>query len=214
VGRWQAADDPAVAGEELVVVRVSAERVLSGPGLVALHAAARALTGVDTPDLGSADIVALASPDEGVNKPSAAISEASPAQVRCCAQALRWFVGFLAGVAGNHALSVGARGGVYLGGGIPPRILGTLRQPFFRERFEAKGRMGDYLRRIPVFVIDAKSPPALRGAAGLITLDASTGGEALACSVRPTSPPKPGHNKRSKLHQISRNSWHINSVMP
>ena len=147
---------------------VSAERVLSGPGLVALHAAACHLNGVDAADLSAADIVALASLDEGVNEPSAAIAEASPAQIRCCAQALRWFVGFLAGVSGNHALSVGARGGVYLGGGIPPRILGTLRQPFFRERFEAKGRMGDYLRRIPVYVIDARSPPALRGAAAAL----------------------------------------------
>jgi len=150
---------------------VSAERVLSGPGLVALHAAARALAGVNTPDLGAADIVALASPDTWATEPSARAAGASGAQVRCCAQALRWFVGFLAGVAGNHALSVGARGGVYLGGGIPPRILGILSQPFFRERFEAKGRMGDYLRRIPVFAIDARSPPALRGAAAALDGD-------------------------------------------
>ena len=49
-----------------------------------------------------------------------------------------------------------------MGGGLPPRIVGPRRQPFFRERIAAKGRMRDYLRQIPVFVIDTRSPPALR----------------------------------------------------
>ena len=149
---------------------VSAERVLSGSGLVHLHAAARAVAGIDAPDLSAAEIVSIAAQDQGTTerRGPADLPAGASAQIRCCKQALRWFVGFLASVAGNHALSVGARGGVYLGGGIAPRILEALRQPWFRERFEAKGRMGDYLRRIPVFVIDAKSPPALRGAAAAL----------------------------------------------
>jgi glucokinase len=149
---------------------VSAERVLSGAGLVHLHGAARAVAGVDAPDLSAAEIVSLASQDQGTTERHGPgeVPAGGSAQIRCCGQALRWFVGFLASVAANHALSVGARGGVYLGGGIPPRILRALRQPFFRERFEAKGRMRDYLRRIPVFVIDANSPPALRGAAAAL----------------------------------------------
>jgi glucokinase len=151
---------------------VSAERVLSGPGLVELHAAARAVAGIETPDLSAAEIVALAGQtcDLTVLHNPESAPDPSQAQLRCCQQALRWFVSFLACVAGNHALSVGARGGVYLGGGIPPRILPALHQPHFRERFESKGRMRDYLRRIPVFVIDATSPPALRGAAAALDM--------------------------------------------
>ena len=151
---------------------VSAERVLSGPGLVHLHAASRALFGVDTPALDAAEIVRIAAQH---SKAGSGPAEGDPAstQARCCQQALRWFISFLAGVAGNHALAVGARGGVYLGGGIPPRILDALRQPSFRERFEAKGRMRDYLRRLPIFVIDARSPPALRGAAAALDANLS-----------------------------------------
>ena len=75
-----------------------------------------------------------------------------------CAEALGLFFGFLGSVAGNLALTLGARGGVYLGGGIAPRLLAELRQSSFRARFESKGRFGDYLRGIPTVVIDAGAP--------------------------------------------------------
>jgi glucokinase len=68
-------------------------------------------------------------------------------------------------VAGNLALTVGARGGVYIGGGIPPRIADLLPASSFTERFLSKGRFRSYLSAIPVHLIDARSSAALRGAA-------------------------------------------------
>lgn len=134
---------------------VSAERVLSGPGLVHLYEAACALSGLPGSTLSSADIVERAR------------SQGDPA----CTRAVDWFVGFLGNVAGNLALTVGARGGVYVGGGIPPRMADLLNRARFRERFEGKGRFRSYLASIPVWLIDARTSVALRGAAR--ALDAS-----------------------------------------
>jgi glucokinase len=75
------------------------------------------------------------------------------------------FADFLGTVAGDLALTLGARGGVYLGGGMVPRWLGWFERSPFRARFEAKGRYGAYLRDIPVWVINASDSPALLGAA-------------------------------------------------
>lgn len=71
----------------------------------------------------------------------------------------------LGSVAGNLALTLGARGGVYLGGGIVPRLGDWLAQTDFRRRFEAKGRFQAYLADVPVWVIHAQESPALQGAA-------------------------------------------------
>ncbi len=127
---------------------VSAERVLSGPGLKDLHAALRDLRNAGGPDLDAA-----------------AISQAALAGEPLAAEALGLFCAFLGTVAGDLALTVGARGGVYLGGGILPRILPFLRASAFRERFEDKGRFRDLLASIPAWVIDADVSPALWGAA-------------------------------------------------
>jgi glucokinase len=70
----------------------------------------------------------------------------------------------LGGVAGNMALTFGALGGVYIGGGIPPRFPDFLKASAFRHRFEAKGRMSDLLKRIPTLLITGHNV-ALRGAA-------------------------------------------------
>jgi glucokinase len=80
-------------------------------------------------------------------------------------QALDMFCGFLGSVAGNLALTLGAKGGVYLGGGIVPRLGPWFDQSSFRKRFEAKGRFRDYLASIPCWVIDPDGAPALYGAA-------------------------------------------------
>lgn len=128
---------------------VSAERVLSGPGLVNLYRASCDLAGLPIQDLGAPEI--LAQGRESAGGP--------------CADAVELFCGFLGGVAGNLALTLGARGGVYIGGGIAPRLLDVLARSTFRERFEGKGRFGDYLRAIPTFVIDSPTSPALLGAA-------------------------------------------------
>ena len=64
------------------------------------------------------------------------------------------------------ALTLGARGGVYIGGGIVPRLGAWFgQQSTFRARFEAKGRFQPYLATIPCWVIDADATPALHGAA-------------------------------------------------
>ncbi len=127
---------------------VSAERVLSGPGLADLHAALRGIRGVPGPALDAT-----------------AVSHEALAGEPVAAEALGLFCAFLGTVAGNLALTVGARGGVYLGGGILPRILPFLRASAFRERFEDKGRFRALLASMPVWVIDADVSPALWGAA-------------------------------------------------
>lgn len=144
---------------------VSAERVLSGPGLVNLHGVARERLGLAPVELTPAQVVAGAR--EGADLPPTEGQPGTPAQGSSpgCTQALDWFFGFLGSVAGNLALTVGARGGVYIGGGIVPRVEDLLRRSSFRQRFEAKGRYQTYLAEIPTWVIDASSSPALRGAA-------------------------------------------------
>ena len=128
---------------------VSAERALSGPGLVNLYEAACGLYGSAATSMTPADVVDAARRG----------TDAS------CVKALGWFMAFLGNVAGNLALTVGARGGVYVGGGIPPRIADLLPASSFTERFLGKGRFRSYLSAIPVHLIDARSSAALRGAA-------------------------------------------------
>ena len=129
---------------------VSAERILSGPGLVDLYLALRQLQKKDPVDVaGASEITAWALQD---HEPLAL-------------QSLEMFAGFLGSVAGDLALTLGARGGVYIGGGIVPRWLGWFETSQFRDRFEAKGRFKTYLKDIPVWVINATESPALLGAA-------------------------------------------------
>ena len=128
----------------------SAERAVSGQGLEALHAALRAVDGLPRGDaLSAADIS-----ERG-------LAGADPT----CAEALDLFCAFLGNVAGNLALTLGARAGVYIGGGIVPRLGAAFATSRFRACFEDKGRMRDYLTPIPVFVIHAEVSPALLGAA-------------------------------------------------
>ena len=80
-------------------------------------------------------------------------------------EALTMFCAVLGTVAGNLALTLGAHGGVYVGGGIVPRLGAWFDSSPFRERFEAKGRYKSYLAAIPVWVITSAQSPALLGAA-------------------------------------------------
>ena len=129
---------------------VSAERVLSGQGLVDLYLALRQMQKQQPVDVaGAAEITAWALQDK------------DPLAL----QSIDMFAGFLGSVTGDLALTLGARGGVYLGGGIVPRWLGWFETSQFRERFEAKGRFKAYLKDIPVWVINAAESPALLGAA-------------------------------------------------
>jgi glucokinase len=70
-------------------------------------------------------------------------------------------------IAGNLALTLGARGGIYIAGGIVPKLGDAFAQSQFRERFEAKGRFRDYLAAIPTYVI-VRPNAALLGAAKLL----------------------------------------------
>ena len=85
-------------------------------------------------------------------------------------QSIEMFAGFLGSVAGDLALTLGARGGVYIGGGVVPRWLGWFETSSFRARFEAKGRFVPYLKAIPTWVIDSPVSPALEGASQALTL--------------------------------------------
>ena len=127
----------------------SAERAVSGQGLEALHDALCALDGVPSAKpLSAAEI-------------SQRALAASDAQ---CVEALDLFCAFLGNVAGNLALTLGARAGVYIGGGIVPRLGDAFANSSFRACFEDKGRFHAYLEAIPVYVIHAQVSPALLGA--------------------------------------------------
>jgi len=126
---------------------VSAERVLSGAGLVNLYEALCELHG---------------QPAEALD--AEAISERAAAGDPLCTAAVDRFFSFLGSVAGNLALTLGARGGVYIAGGIVPRLGSAIDASSFRERFEAKGRFRSYLAAVPTWLVLDASMLALRGA--------------------------------------------------
>jgi glucokinase len=113
---------------------VSAERLLSGIGLPVLHQAVARVSGGPAPLLTAEAIV----------------EQADDAQ---CARTLDTFCSLLGGFAGNVALTLGARDGVYIGGGIVPRLGDRFFTSSFRNRFESKGRFRSYLEPIPTAVI-------------------------------------------------------------
>ncbi len=127
----------------------SAERALSGQGLEALFETICALDGGASNLLPAAEITGRA----------LAASDAR------CIEVVDLFCGFLGSVAGNLTLTLGARGGLYIGGGIVPRLGEAFGRSRFRACFEAKGRFSSYLEPIPAFVICAQVSPALLGAA-------------------------------------------------
>jgi glucokinase len=130
---------------------VSAERVLCGAGLVNLYNALCELDRVPAAPLTAAQIT----------DPR---TEAEDPRARA---ATDMFCAMLGTVASNLALTIGARGGIYIAGGIVPRLGAAFAESPFRASFEAKGRFRDYLAAIPTFVI-TRSEPALLGAASLL----------------------------------------------
>jgi glucokinase len=116
---------------------VSAERVLSGSGLENLYRAVVALDGVAAPQRDAPAIT------------RAALDGDCPTSVA----ALELFCAMLGSFAGNVALTFGAQGGVFIAGGIAPRITSFLARSQFRARFEHKGRLREYLAGIPTSVI-------------------------------------------------------------
>ena len=123
----------------------SAERVLSGPGLVNLYVTLAELAGRGGPTVTPEDVTNLAKQGEPLAR-----------------KTLAMFFAMLGTVASNLGVTTGARGGVYIAGGIVPRLVEQLGKSEFRRRFEAKGRYNQYLAAIPTFVITAQLP-AFRG---------------------------------------------------
>jgi len=132
---------------------VSAERALSGDGLVNLFSAIAALDDAVVPERDAAQITA------------AALADACPVS----RAALDMFCAILGSVAGDLTLTFGARGGLYLAGGIIPRIPDYLARSEFRRRFEAKGRLTGYMTAIPTAIV-IHPYPALRGLQALLDM--------------------------------------------
>jgi len=124
---------------------VSAERVISGQGLVNLYGALAQLESREPEVLSPADIA------------TRGLGGGDPV----CVEALEMFCGMLGTVAGNLALTLGARGGVYIAGGIVPRLGAFFTRSRFRERFVEKGRLRDYLDPVPTYVVTHELPAFL-----------------------------------------------------
>jgi glucokinase len=86
-----------------------------------------------------------------------------------CVACSNYFSSFLGNVAGNLALTLGARGGLYVGGGVVPLLGHAFNASLFRQRFEDKGRYREYLSAIPTWIITA-STPTLMGASRALDL--------------------------------------------
>jgi glucokinase len=127
---------------------VSTERLASGPGLVALRGALAAVDGVTLNPL----------------TPEAIARSGTAGTDPRCTEALEMFCGILGTAAANLCVTLGARAGVYIGGGIVPNLGPWFDRSVFRARFEQKGRFHGYVAAVPTFVITARDP-ALRGAA-------------------------------------------------
>jgi glucokinase len=124
---------------------VSAERLMSGDGIELIYRALAQHEGV---------------PDEGLR--AADISRRALAgECALCDRVIETFCGMLGTVAGNLAITLGAQGGIYIGGGIVPRLGERFHRSSFRARFEQKGRFVHYLSQVPTYVITADYPAFL-----------------------------------------------------
>jgi glucokinase len=147
---------------------VSYERIISGPGLVNVFQFLR--------DTGRGTEPQWLTDEMSHGDPAAAISCAALAGTcSLCEQALDLFVSAYAAEAGNLALKFMAMGGVYLGGGIAPKILPKLSGPLFMNAFTGKGRMQTLLEAIPVMVITNDKAALLGAARYAVALGAQQG---------------------------------------
>ena len=121
---------------------VSAERVLSGPGLLNLY---QALCVLD-------NVVAT------IREPAEITRRARDGSCRVCVEAVSMFCALLGTLSGNLVLTLGAVGGLYLGGGIIAQLGRLFVTSPFRDRFEDKGRYADYLGDVPVYLIRTPLP--------------------------------------------------------
>ncbi|MDB5991170.1 MAG: glucokinase [Herbaspirillum sp.] len=131
---------------------VSAERLVSGPGMEIIY---RGLA-----EIGNVGKVAPLTTPEIVDR---ALKEGDA----LCLEVLDCFCGMLGTVASNVALTLGALGGIYLGGGVVPHLGAHFVASSFRKRFENKGRFEAYLQKIPTYIITVRYP-AFAGAAAIL----------------------------------------------
>jgi glucokinase len=146
---------------------VSAERLVSGPGLSLIHEALAARAGVHA----------------GALEPAQVVERALAGSDLLCVEALEAFCGMLGTMAANVAVTLCARGGIYIGGGVVPRLGEWFARSPFRARFENKGRYSSYTAQIPCYVIHSPYP-ALAGAAAMLD-------QHLADMLATTSHPNP-----------------------
>jgi glucokinase len=119
---------------------LSFERLLSGPGLELIHRALSHRAGLPAPVLAAPEITRRA------------LDESEP----LCRETLDAFCAMLGTAAANLAVTLGALGGIYIGGGIVPRLGSYFDSSPFRARFEQKGRFSAYVQGIPTYVITAE----------------------------------------------------------
>ena len=131
---------------------VSNERLISGPGIELIYRALAERNGIAAPARSTADIV----------------SAALDANDALCLEVLETFAGMLGSAAANLAVTLGAFGGMFIGGGIVPRMGAWFSQSPFRARFEAKGRFRDYIAQIPTYIIMTPNP-ALYGVSAILS---------------------------------------------
>ena len=131
---------------------VSNERLISGPGMEIIYRALAERNGVRAGNRGAPEII------------SGALEENDP----LCLEVLECFCGMLGGAAANLAVTLGAFGGIFIGGGIVPRMGEWFASSPFRARFEAKGRFTNYLSDIPSYVITTPNP-AFYGVATILS---------------------------------------------
>jgi glucokinase len=134
--------------------RVSIERLLSGQGLYDLYLTLAEMKGAPA-----------FLPDQR------AVMEAGNAGDELAAETLDRFCGILGSVAGDLALTFGARGGVFVSGGIAPRMAERLASGAFRERFEDKGRLKPYVEQIPTSLVLHPYPAIIGAARELETME-------------------------------------------
>lgn len=132
-------------------VRLSYERLLSGPGIVNLYQALAETSGTEPQNLTSELIC------------QAAVERSN----RLCVDALERFFAMLGAFAGDMVLAFNARDGVYIGGGIASRYLEQIQGSDFRTRFQCKGRYSDTMMRVPTWLILHENPGLLGAAAHL-----------------------------------------------
>jgi glucokinase len=133
---------------------VSSERFMAGPGLIHIYQSIMAFHGETPEELVPAEITRRAV--EGKDKR--------------CQETLSLFCEMLGSFAGNLALTIWASGGVYIAGGIAPRITEFIGRSGFRDRFEAKGRFKDKIKSIPTYIITEPQPGLLGTAAYLMQM--------------------------------------------